>query len=200
MKQYIKILFLALLTLSVAIFFYDVYALFAWRAMEKRYVELWQNIDSESISYASDFNSLKISYYEKRALAGKYRTDIYIYPPLICYFPETDTKITADELAKVKLYNADCKAKWVPESIVRPEVDELFKTWANVRKPMDDERRDINARIYADDSGKGKVDLKIINILAIVAGIGVLMSIIVLFILSRMPDATLPHDKKTKAE
>ncbi|MFZ2256414.1 MAG: hypothetical protein WAW59_06980 [Patescibacteria group bacterium] len=83
---------------------------------------------------------------------------------------------------------------------MRPEIEEIYQKWVNVRTPIEEKQKEINSRIYADDSGKGKLDVTIVNQMAMFAGGGVFLSFIVLLLVYRVPETVTVAHKKSEVK
>lgn len=185
LRNYIKLLFVLMLTVSVGLFMFSAYALIAGRAMEKEYANLGKEFNNQANTSRTALMNVYISDYELKFLTGKYTSGLSIAK--LCYSSE-DPKKTEEQNIAIKAYNEECKAKSIPESTVRPEVDDLYKRWIDTRTPIDEKQKAINSRIYADDSGKGKLDRTILDTFTKMAGIGTAISVLVLILLYRIPE------------
>jgi len=107
--------------------------------------------------------------------------------PRLCYAQEGSNKTEEQNLA-IRTYNEECKAKSIPESTVRPEIEEVFQGWASIRKSIESRQSLLNSRLYADDSGKGKLDTAILDTFTKMAGIGTVISVLVLILIYRIPE------------
>lgn len=197
MRNYLKLIFIVLLTGSVALFMYSAYALLDGRKMEKEYTSLTKEFNQEANNSRNALMALYATDYELKYLAGKYSP--WLSVAKACYTAE-DPKRIEEQNVIIKAYNEECKAKSIPESIVRPEIEEIYQKWVNVRTPIEEKQKEINSRIYADDSGKGKLDVTIVNQMAMFAGGGVFLSFIVLLLVYRVPETVTVAHKKSEVK
>ena len=79
-------------------------------------------------------------------------------------------------------------------------MEEIFKSWSTAKAETEEKQKEINSRIYADDSGKGKLDVAIVNQMGMFAGGGVLLSFIVLLLVYRVPETVTVAHKKAETK
>ncbi|MFZ2256413.1 MAG: hypothetical protein WAW59_06985 [Patescibacteria group bacterium] len=72
MRNYLKLIFIVLLTGSVALFMYSAYALLDGRKMEKEYTSLTKEFNQEANNSRNALMALYATDYELKYLAGKY--------------------------------------------------------------------------------------------------------------------------------
>lgn len=191
LRNYIKLLFILMLTVSVGLFMFSAYALIAGRQMEKEYTNLQKDFNTKANSSRTALMNVLVTNYELNYLASKYTSSLSIAK--ICYFPE-DPKKNPEQNIAIKTYNEGCKAKAIPESMVRPEVEDVYKSWVDARTHIEWGQSAINSRLYADASGKGKLDTVILDTFTKMAGIGTAISVLVLILLYRIPET--PSERK----
>jgi len=189
LRNYIKLLFVLMLTVSVGLFMFSAYALLAGRAMEKEFIKLTQEVEVIKDTHREVLVNMWITEYEKNVLKRKYSKDLYINPFQLCYSQNIE-KEGSENFTKINQYNESCKGKGINESTVREEIEESYKKFAQERWENDDAMSMINSRIYADDSGKGKLDTAILDTFTKMAGIGTAISVLVLILIYRIPETT----------
>ncbi len=190
MRNYLKLIFIVLLTGSVGLFIYSAYALLDGRKMEKEYVNVTQASDKDAYNHRLTLDALNISKYEAVTLSNRYSVNLYLIKT--CY-----SEWANEDVIK---YNTFCKEKNIPDSSIRPEVEEIYKKWSEQKKSFDSKRNEINSRIYADASGKGKLDVAIVNQIGMFAGGGVVLSFIILLLVYRIPETVTVAHKKSETK
>jgi hypothetical protein len=186
LRNYIKLLFVLMLTISVWLFVFSAYALVAGRAMEKQYTSNNQEFIKVQNASLKSLQLLYVTFFEQQQLSGDYNVTGFFAKR--CYLPEEDSTKTDDAVNAIKKYNTECKQKWIPELEIRPEVKDVFKKWGEAKANMESKTADINSRLYADHSGKGKLDTAILDIFTKMAGIGTAISVLVLILIYRIPE------------
>lgn len=198
LRNYIKVLFIIIISTSVALFVYSAFALFSGRVMEKEYTKLTQEFTKQANKYRTQLMESGFTVYESKFLSSKYESGLSVAK--LCYSDDTLAKLTEEQQEAILSYNEECKKKGIPESTVRPEIDEIYQSWINTRKPMEESQEDINNRLYADNSGKGKMDREMINTFAIVAWVGIILSMILLLIFVRVPKEEKESKSRSKKD
>lgn len=184
LRNYVKLLFILTLSTCVWLFIYSAYATLAGRGMEKVFQNTDKHYAIETAKARNALTELSFSEFERRSLVNLYWWNIVLQD--MCYLSE-DKKNTSEENEKIALYNEICKTNWIPETTVRKEVEDIYKKWAKMNEETNKIKDEINSRIYADNSGKWKLDKEIINNITIVAWVWVILSIMLLFIFTRIP-------------
>lgn len=124
MRNYLKLIFIVLLTGSVALFMYSAYALLDGRKMEKEYTNLGKEFGQAANNSRTALMSAYATDYEVKFLANKYNSGLSVSK--LCYASQDDKK-TEEQNTQIAAYNAECREKNIPETTIRPEIDELYQ-------------------------------------------------------------------------
>lgn len=166
--------------------------------MEKEYFLLDQSYNKEAEKNREILIEKKISLFEQKSLYKKY--DTWFFIPKVCY-TEINEELSETEVIDIDAYNTKCKQGWVPENEIRPEIENIYKNWNVFRKNIEWKKAEINNRIYADKSWKGKLDKDIVNMFTVVAWVWLIISLLLLLIFTRIPkETTLKKSRSKKAE
>lgn len=193
LRNYIKLLFILMLTVSVGLFMFSAYALIAGRQMEKEYVEIVNKFNEESYKIRISLINEWFTYFERETLTKKYEFELSTEN--LCYLP-VDKLLgrTEEQIISIKIYNDECKKRWISESIIRPEIEEVYKKWITQKEFTDQKIGIINSSPFSDGWWKGKLDTNFINHITIISAGGVFMSFIILILIYRIPET--PSERK----